>query len=108
MAHRFVAHEDADSRAPFNKWLSQNVARENVVFRSNDQNALTAAVVAGAGIGFIAPQEATGRDDLVQVAAPRPEWSAPLWLVTHVDLHRTSKVQALAQFLKTRLKSDAP
>jgi DNA-binding transcriptional LysR family regulator len=102
--HRFVAQDDADNRAPFSQWLAQNVARENIVFRSNDTTAQAAAIVAGAGIGFMSPQEAAVRDDLVQVAAPRPEWSAPLWLVTHVDLHRTSKVQALVQFLKARMK----
>lgn len=102
--HSFVAQDDASNRAPFNQWLAQNVAAENVVFRSNDQTALTAAVVAGAGIGFISLQEAGMRDDLVQVAGPRPEWSAPLWLVTHVDLHRTSKVQAFVQFLTARVR----
>jgi DNA-binding transcriptional LysR family regulator len=102
--HSFVAQDDASNRAPFNRWLAQNVAAENVVFRSNDQTALTAAVVAGAGIGFISLQEAGMRDDLVQVAGPRPEWSAPLWLVTHVDLHRTSKVQAFVQFLTARVR----
>ena len=30
---------------------------------------------------------------------PRPDWSVPLWLVTHVDQHRTPKVQAISQAL---------
>jgi len=34
------------------------------------------------------------------VMAPRPEWEAPLWIVTHVDLHRTVKVQAFLAHLK--------
>ncbi len=29
-----------------------------------------------------------------------PDWEARLWLVTHVDLHRTSKVQSFVSFLK--------
>jgi DNA-binding transcriptional LysR family regulator len=33
---------------------------------------------------------------------PRPEWAAPLWLVTHMDLHRTTKVQAFLTHLKER------
>jgi hypothetical protein len=37
---------------------------------------------------------------LVQVLPPRPEWEVPLWLVTHVDLHRTAKVQAVVGALK--------
>lgn len=103
--HLFVGHEDVDSRAPFYQWLSKTVPRENVVFRSNDPQALTAAVIGGAGIGFVTPQEAAQHSNLVRVAAPRPEWSSPLWLVTHMDLHRTSKVQAFVQFLKKQVKN---
>ena len=99
--HRFVGHEDEDMRAPFYQWLTKAVPRENVVFRSNDTLALSLGVMAGAGIGFLTLQEAESRPDMVQVAGPCPEWSAPLWLVTHMDLHRTGKVQALLQFLKT-------
>mgnify|MGYP000110694370 CR=1 FL=1 len=43
--------------------------------------------------------------DLVEVMAPRPEWDAPLWIVTHVDLHRTRKVQAFLTVLKDSAKS---
>lgn len=103
-AHRFVGHEDVEMRAPFYKWLSQAVPRENVVFRSNDAQALALGVMSGAGIGFLTLQEVEMRPDMVQVAAPRAEWSAPLWLLTHMDLHRTSKVQALVQFLKAHFK----
>ena len=46
--------------------------------------------------------EARRSPDLVQVLEPRDEWSAPVWLVTHVDLHRTPKVQSFLKFLKSR------
>ena len=35
---------------------------------------------------------------------PRPEWEAPLWLVTHVDLHRTPKVRAFLAHIKEAAK----
>ncbi len=63
------------------------------------------AIGAGAGIGFVTRWEMVGRSDLHEVMAPRPVWSAPLWLVTHVDLHRTAKVRAFTAFLKERAKS---
>tara|TARA_B110000908_G_scaffold148013_2_gene180194 strand:+ start:342 stop:638 length:297 start_codon:yes stop_codon:yes gene_type:complete len=88
-------------RAPFYQGLFQAVPRENVVFRTNDTQALSLGVMSGAGIGFLTFQEAEERPEMVQVPEPRPEWSAPLWLVTHMDLHCTGKVQALLQFLKT-------
>ncbi|MCX7566733.1 LysR family transcriptional regulator [Sulfitobacter sp. F26169L] len=106
-SHKFVGHEDSESRAPCFRWLSNNVARENVTFRSNDVQALSLAVVSGAGIGFLTPQEAATYPELVEVMKPLPEWSTSLWLVTHMDLHRTSKVQALLQFLKSRIKDGA-
>ena len=48
--------------------------------------------------------EAARDPELVEVMPPRDEWSAPLWLVTHVDLHRTTKVQTFLRFLKDRAK----
>jgi len=102
--HRFVGLEDEGSRAPYQQWLAKTVNRRNVVFRSNDPSAMVLAVAEGIGIGFMTPQAAAKRPNLVQVAAPRPEWTAQLWLVTHVDLHRTSKVQALLKFLKSRVR----
>ncbi|MGB5865554.1 MAG: LysR family transcriptional regulator [Sulfitobacter sp.] len=101
--HRFVGADDADNRAPYAKWLAQAVPRANVVYRSNDMRAQEAAVSAGAGIGFLPALEAAAHPDLIEIASPRSEWSGQLWLVTHVDLHRTSKIQALVQFLKSNV-----
>jgi len=103
--HRFVAHDAEVPRAPFFKWLSGHVPRENLVFRSTDNRAMELAITAGAGIGFMTLSDAAGHDEIVQIAAPREEWSAPLWLVTHVDLHRTAKVQAFLKFVKEQAKS---
>ena len=55
---------------------------------------------AGAGLGFIMPCKVAGDPGLVQIMAPLPEWDAPLWIVTHVDLHRTLKVQTFLSTLK--------
>ena len=101
--HRFVGHDD-DSRAPFNKWLSEKIPQAAVTFRSTDARALEQAVLAGAGIGFIAVMDAEANPNLVEMFPHQEEWSGPLWLVTHVDLHRTTKVQAFISFLKEHSK----
>ncbi len=100
--HRFVGGDDPETRAPFLRWLHDTVPAEAIVFRSGDVNVQCNAIVAGAGIGFISRLHAATLPGLVQVMPPRPDWSAPLWLVTHMDLHRTIKVQALLSFLKAR------
>lgn len=100
--HRFVGHDDAEYRAPFARWMHANIPREAVTFRTTEAHAAREAMRAAAGIGFLPEYEAKADPDLVEIFAPRAEWAVPLWLVTHVDLHRTSKVQALTQFIKSQ------
>ncbi|MCB2094658.1 MAG: LysR family transcriptional regulator [Rhodobacteraceae bacterium] len=106
-AHRFVGPQGTDSRAPFFRWLYEKAGPGRVVFHSNDGTAQMDAVVAGAGLGFLPVQLARGRGDLVEVMPPRAEWEVPLWLVTHVDLHRTAKVQAFVTAVKEDLRDAA-
>lgn len=103
--HRFVGTEGDHTRAPFYRWMAQHVPQDLVVFRATEAAALTAAIRAGVGIGFLALHEAASCPDLVQVMPPRPDWDSPLWLVTHVDLHRTPKVQAFLAHLKAEAKA---
>jgi DNA-binding transcriptional LysR family regulator len=102
--HYFVGMDSTESRAPFNRWLTAAVPSERIVFRTMDNITLQDAVLAGAGIGFLPMWERSRREGLHDVLPPRPEWAAPLWLVTHVDLHRTAKVQAFLAFLKEEAK----
>lgn len=100
--HHFVGADDPDSRAPFAKWLQAHVPQEAVTFRCNSGEATHEAILAGAGIGFMAVWEAARHPGLVQVMPPQDDWSGALWLVTHVDLHRTNKVQSFLRHLKER------
>ena len=102
--HRFVGHDDAKNRAPHFQWMAREVPRDRVTYRSLDYRAMMHAIITGAGMGFMAKEDGQAHPDLVEIYAPREEWSAPLWLVTHVDLHRTSKVQALVKFFKEQSK----
>jgi DNA-binding transcriptional LysR family regulator len=98
--HEFVAQDNDASRAPFDAWLRAHVPAQSVVYRASGTDTLRDAVLAGAGIGFLSTWEARRFDGLTQVIPPRDEWVAPLWLVTHVDLHRTTKVQSYLRHLK--------
>ena len=102
--HHFVGADDAGSRAPFERWLRGAVPEARIVFRSRDPRVLRHAIEAGVGLGFMSTWDEPRHPDLVQVLPPRPEWTSPVWLVTHVDLHRTPKVQAFLRFLKERAR----
>jgi len=77
--HQFVGAADSENRAPFNQWMFSVLDAEKLVFRTSDTSVMT-------------------------VIDSKPEWAAALWLVTHVDLHRTTKVQTFLQFLKDHTK----
>lgn len=101
--HRFVGHDDENNRAPFNRWLNDTVGRDKIIFQTNELRMMEEAIVAGAGIGFLSELDAAKYSTLHQVIPSRDDWTAPLWLVTHVDLHRTTKVQSFLTYLKERI-----
>jgi DNA-binding transcriptional LysR family regulator len=100
--HRFVGLES--STAPFNDWLAEVAPLTRITFRVDDTAAMRDAIVAGAGIGFMPSYQMEQYPNLVKILTPRQTWGTDFLLITHVDLHRTAKVQALLTFLKTKAK----
>lgn len=103
-AHRFIVADSEAARAPFYRWLREHVPETALTFRTGEPQAMEQALRQGAGIGFLSAFRTHGDETLIEVMAPRPEWDSPLWLVTHVDLHRTRKVQAFLAHLKEAAK----
>ncbi len=97
--HRFVGPDAAAPRTPWGAWLTAEIAEEAITLRSSTVWTLWQAVRAGLGIGF--HPVSTAADHGLQAVVPhRPEWAESIWAVTHVDLHRTAKVQALVQAVR--------
>lgn len=99
--HRFIGWDGSASRAPFARWMEKNIPDKNVTFRVSDDVPLKQALLAGAGIGFAVKGE---HPELIEVMPAQEEWRSQFWLVTHVDLHRTVKVQAILGCLKEAAK----
>ena len=101
--HHFVGLES--STAPFNDWLAEVAPLNRITFRVDDTAAMRDAIVAGAGIGFMPSYHIGQYPNLVKILTPRQTWGTDFLLITHVDLHRTAKVQALLTFLKAKAKT---
>lgn len=103
--HRFVIPPPGagGEQAPYMRWLQERVPEECLVFVSNDNDAIEAVVRDGQALGVLMDARAEG---LIEVMAPA-EWDSHLWLVTHVDLHRTPKVQAALEALRGDGKKQA-
>jgi DNA-binding transcriptional LysR family regulator len=102
--HRFVCTDAEVTRAPFHRWLRATVHPDQITYAATEAAALEQAVRSGAGIGFLMTLRAAGDPDLIEILSPRPEWESALRIVTHVDLHRTKKVQAFLTHLKDAAK----
>lgn len=102
--HQFVGPDGMASRAPFYKWLLERVDPKQIAFRLSEQGSVSNAIIAGAGLGFVSHFELAQNDCLTEVIPCQPDWDANLWIVTHVDLHRTAKVQAFLTYLKAAAK----
>lgn len=98
-AHHFVGDADPSSNSTLSKWMRTGFPQAQVAFSTPHWAVAQAAVQAGLGIGFL-PVRLAQSAELVQVHPPKPAWDVPFWLLTHVDLHRTPKVQAISSLLK--------
>ncbi|RNF33662.1 LysR family transcriptional regulator [Paracoccus methylarcula] len=96
--HRFAIPPPGagGERAPYMRWLQERVPEECLVFVSNDHDAIEAVVRDGQALGVLMDARTEGLVEVMALA----EWDSHLWLVTHVDLHRTPKVQAALEALR--------
>ncbi len=97
--HEFISVTGEAERAPFSKWLSELVSDDQITFISNQMQVADVALRAGIGIGFSPVPQAGSKTELVPIGTPDPEWQIPVWIVTHVDLHRSIKVRAFLGML---------
>lgn len=91
------------SPGPNNGWIETHVPADRIRFRVATEFDLLPAALAGLGVVILPRVVADGTPGLHPVDAPAADWAPDLWLVTHVDLHRTAKIKAITERLKTVL-----
>ncbi|SIT76367.1 DNA-binding transcriptional regulator, LysR family [Yoonia rosea] len=98
--HAFVLPDFPLERLPFGAWIQDNVDPRAVALSSRDVGIIERAVYSGLGLGFLSDAEAQKRDNLRVILPATADWTVTGWLITHVDLHRTEKVQAMLSCIK--------
>ncbi|MEM6565895.1 MAG: LysR family transcriptional regulator [Pseudomonadota bacterium] len=97
--HKFIVKSAGLTPRSYTSWLQENVAADQIAFTTNKRECMHDAILAGLGLGFIADHEADRYTDLVEVPLS-DETMGDLWIVTHVDLHRSAKVRAFLDLMK--------
>lgn len=98
---KFVIPYAPEAHLPFRPWINDHVRDDMIALSSWGVWVNIEAISAGIGMGFIADHEAEACKDIHPVLPLDDARSVSLWLVTHVDLHRTEKVQAMLQCIRT-------
>lgn len=102
LGHRFISTMQSYRMVPFMNWLEDTIPSEQIYYRSGDFLGFIPAIKAGMGIAPLSCWQANMESELVPMLAPPEAWDGNLWLVTHRDMHRTSKVQAFTSFIKQK------
>lgn len=105
--HRFVGPGHTDPNRPYSGWLLKNTSPEQFALITTSRICIHQAINAGLGLGFMASFEAEDYPDLIEIVPPSDENSLQVWSVTHVDLHRTDKIQEFLAITKSKT-SDWP
>ena len=105
--HQFISMKP-DSPAPFIRWLEDNVNPEQITFRSTELSQVNQAIQLGIGIGPMAAVVARQDPNLVKIDLQDSHWQSDFWLVTHLLMHRTSRVQAFCDFIKQKFAAMEP
>lgn len=98
--HRFVSRTNSSGDIALVEWMHKRIPAASIGFRAADSMSVMAAIESGMGIGMAIRYAASVSGNLVEMIPPQPDWFAQLWLVTHVDLHRSTKVQSFLTFMK--------
>jgi len=78
-------------------WINENIDDDQIILTASTTRGANDAILSGLGAGFLPKHLAHGVNWLSELIPTMPDWNVPVWIATHVDLHRSAKVQ---NFLK--------
>ena len=104
--HKFISFADLVPRVPIHKWILSHIRERDIALKSNDSQVIKQALLDALGIGFMFQHEAKKHAQLVELFPPLKAWEVQHWLVTHRDLHRSIKVQAFLEVLRSQTEHE--
>jgi len=98
----WISYDETMAHLPQARWITATAARSNqkiAAVRVNDAEALLEAVLAGLGRSLL-PCVIADRDARLRRLGARPELSRELWLLTHSDLRRLGRIEAVVNWIE--------
>jgi DNA-binding transcriptional LysR family regulator len=102
-AHPWVAPDESLGHLAQSRWLHARVSPEQIAISADSLVAMADAVRAGTGLGLLLCLLAEPHRELVRLAAPLPELDTQVWILTHPELRKVRRIQALSGHLAESL-----
>jgi len=102
--HLWILTEESFEQLPSSLWTEKDRSSARVVFSSNNIWATIAAAKQGIGVAPLPCFLGDAERGLVRLTEPLEQLTMDLWILTHPDLRKTARVQALMQFLEAELR----
>jgi DNA-binding transcriptional LysR family regulator len=106
MDQKWVSLGDNFAHLHAAKYVRQNVAPENIVFKLNTVLGLTEAIAEGIGIGPLPCFIADKNPDLMRLSVTEESFATKLWLLTHPDLRAAQRVRAFMDFMAQEITKE--
>jgi len=93
----WVAFERDSTRRVHDAWMHRTLASSNVRVRVDNFNAMAVMVSSGVGIGVLPTCTEELHPELIPVSPVIEELTMPVWILTHPDLRRTTRIRAFME-----------
>lgn len=103
LKHAIIGYDTEDVMIRGFAQSGQVVTKESFAFRSDDLIVQWQAVLAGAGIGFLAEYSARDNPDLVKLLPTLRVLSLPMWLAVHREIRTSKPIRAVYDYLAQEL-----
>ena len=101
--HGWLAPDDSLAGTSIARWMARTLGSAPVVLRADTLTALWQAAEAGLGVAALPCYLGDTSSVLQRVREVIAPMAVELWLLTHGDLRRTTRIRALADWLATAL-----
>lgn len=97
--HTWVAPDENLGHLAQARWVATHVPAARIALRVDNLTAMVDAVKAGLGVGYLLCFLADRERDLVRVAEPMASLDTQLWILTHPDLRRVTRIRTFTEYL---------
>ena len=105
--HNYVGFDSEIRAASSVKKLEGQFLPERILYRSNSHIAMLAAVREGVGCGAFCCYLADKQEELKRILEHKLDYSREIWLVTHEEIHRSTRIRAVFDFLADAIQQDS-